>query len=126
MATKNRFDTEAFFAALDAQRTAQRLTWKDVAGRTGLSASTLTRIGQGRRPDVDGLASLLAWSGLEAESFIPGNGRSRPATLAAISTSLRSDPLLSPQSAETLERIVAAAYEQLRGAEADPEEEART
>jgi transcriptional regulator with XRE-family HTH domain len=111
---KKRFDTDAFFAALDAQRSAQSLSWKDVAAQAGISASTMTRLGQGRRPDVDGLASLLAWSGLDADNFITPAGRERPETLAVISTSLRADPALTPDSATALERIVAAAYEQLR------------
>jgi transcriptional regulator with XRE-family HTH domain len=44
------FDVEAFFAALDAHRQAKKLTWKQVAPETGVSASTLTRIAQGKKP----------------------------------------------------------------------------
>ena len=102
---KKAFDSAAFYAALDAQRAARNLTWKDVAGEAGLSASTLTRMGRGNRPDVDGFASLLAWSGLPAEPFIRPSGsepRVPPETLAMISTNLRNDPSLSSQSAEAL------------------------
>jgi transcriptional regulator with XRE-family HTH domain len=49
------FDTAAFYDALDSVRQARRLNWKQVAGDSGVSASTLTRMAQGRRPDVDGL-----------------------------------------------------------------------
>jgi transcriptional regulator with XRE-family HTH domain len=63
------FDVDAFFAALDAHRQAKKRTWKQVAAETGVSASTLTRMAQGRKPDVDGLAALLRWSGLKAEDF---------------------------------------------------------
>jgi transcriptional regulator with XRE-family HTH domain len=114
---KRSFDAAAFFAALDAQRRSTKKTWKQVAGEAGLSASTLTRLAQGHRPDIDGLASLLSWSGLDAETFIrdpEDEGRGQPETLARISTYLRADPQLSPTSANAMERIIAAAYEQLR------------
>src|SRR5437867_3545994 len=89
---KEYFDTEAFFAALDVVRQNRGKTWKEVAGESGVSASTLTRMAQGKRPDVDGLAALLAWSGLKAENFIKKQGgrpSKRPETLAMISTHLR-------------------------------------
>ena len=65
---KGHFDAEAFYAALDSQRHSRRLNWKQVAREAGISASTLTRIAQGKRPDVDSLAALLTWSGLKAGS----------------------------------------------------------
>src|SRR5216683_3173281 len=64
------FDAAGFYEALDAQRQAQRLNWKQVAAASGISASTLTRLAQGRRPDVDSLAALLAWSGLNPADFV--------------------------------------------------------
>lgn len=112
---KGHFDAEAFFAALDAQRLARRLNWKQVAAESGVSASTLTRIAQGRRPDVDSLAALLAWSGLHAEDFVRDGDRGQEAEpLAMISTYLRSDPHLSPEGAIALEEVIKATYERLR------------
>ena len=112
---KGHFDAEAFFAALDAQRLARRLNWKQVAAESGVSASTLTRIAQGRRPDVDSLAALLAWSGLHAEDFVRVGDRGQEAEpLAMISTYLRSDPHLSPEGAIALEEVIKATYERLR------------
>ena len=65
------FDIAGFHAALDAQRSSKGLNWKEVSAQSGVSASTLTRMSQGRRPDIDGLALLLAWSGLDASNFLP-------------------------------------------------------
>ena len=110
------FDTEAFYAALDAQRQGRRLTWKQVAGESGVSASTLTRMAQGRRPDLDGLAKLCAWSGLSADHFIrkvSGPGK-EPETLAKIATYLRADPHLEPESAEMLDQLIRVTYERFR------------
>jgi len=109
---KGEFDIVGFHAALDAQRVAQELTWKQVAEQSGVSASTLTRMSQGRRPDVDGLALLLAWSGLDASSFLPEANKPEP--LAQIAANLRADRNLSPRSARALEEILKVAYEQFK------------
>jgi transcriptional regulator with XRE-family HTH domain len=111
------FDVDAFFAALDAQRQAKRRTWKQVAAETGVSASTLTRMAQGRKPDVDGLAALLRWSGLKAEDFVitgPKQPQRKAETLAMICSQLRADPHLKKEDAEALEAIIRVAYEKLR------------
>ena len=50
-----RFDSQGFYDALDATRRSRNLNWKQVAAQSGVSASTLTRMAQGRRPDVDGV-----------------------------------------------------------------------
>jgi len=114
--TNAKFDGDAFFAALDSHRQARRITWKKVAEESGVSASTLTRISQGRRPDVDSLAALCAWSSLSADSFVRHDGgENRPAEpLAQITAYLRADPNLSKEGATALETLIKTAYERLR------------
>jgi transcriptional regulator with XRE-family HTH domain len=115
MSDRASFDAAAFFAALDAQRQARHLLWKDVAAEAKISPSTLTRLAQGKRPDVDSLAALLDWSGLSADQFIVGQVRhTEPEPLAMISTYLRADRNLSPQAAEALEQVVKATYDVLK------------
>ena len=112
------FDAGALYAALDAQRQAREMNWKQVAKAAGVSASTLTRMAQGRRPDVDSLASLLRWSGLEASAFIRDAGRptstGETTPLAMISTYLRSDPHLTKEGAIALDELIKATYERIR------------
>ena len=111
------FDVEAFHAALDWRRLAKGMTWKDVAAESGVSASTLTRMAQGKGPDVDGLAALLTWSGLQAEMFIrKGKGETKKTAepLAQITTVLRADKSLSKDSAEAIEQILKAACKRFR------------
>ena len=109
------FDSEAFYEALDATRQARQLTWKQVAAESGVSASTLTRMAQGRRPDVDGLAALAAWSGLKADDFVRSETeRPRQAALAAITTHLRADANLSHEAATALDQLIRATYQRLR------------
>jgi transcriptional regulator with XRE-family HTH domain len=112
---KGTFDSEGFYAALDAERQGKRLNWKQVAAATGVSASTLTRMGQGKRPDVDSLAALCAWAGLDADMFITGHtNRADTEPLAMISTYLRGDPNLSDEAATALDQLVKATYARLR------------
>ena len=84
------FDSGAFYEALDGTRRSRSVTWKQVAAESGVSASTLTRMAQGRRPDVDGLAALASWSGLRADDFVRTEG-DRPEPEA-----LGQDPDVSP------------------------------
>ena len=113
----HRFDVAALHAALDSERLSRRLTWKDVAAQSGVSASTLTRLSQGRQPDVNSLAALTAWLGMSADHFM------RPETvdefgaagpLAQISSIIHRDPYLNPEGAVALEELIRATYARLR------------
>lgn len=114
MDKKGWFDASAFYEALDAQRQSRQLTWKQVAQQSGVSASTLTRMAQGKRPDVDGLAALAAWSGLNADDFIRSEEvRPEPDPLAKITTYLRSDRNLTPEAATALDQLIKTTYARL-------------
>lgn len=67
--TTHRLDTDALHLALYARMHTEKLSARDVAKQTGVSASTLTRIKHGKRPDADGLATLLVWLGRGIEDF---------------------------------------------------------
>lgn len=112
---RGRFDAEAFYTALDAERRSRKKTWKRVAEEARVSASTLTRMAQGRRPDVDSLAALVAWSGLKADAFVKDeHERPEPGSLAMISIYLKSDPHLTPEAADALDELVKVTYERMR------------
>ncbi len=110
------FDVEALHAALETERGVRNLTWKEVAAQSGVSASTLTRLSQGRRPDVDSLAALTQWLDQPADAFMPGRtqkyGSASP--IARISTILRDDPDLDAGAAQALDEIIKASYSRLR------------
>ncbi len=113
----NRFDVSALHAALDSERRSRRLAWKDVAAESGVSASTLTRLSQGRRPDIDSLAALTTWLGMSADHFMRGErveqfGGASP--LAQISSILHQDPHLNPEGSAALEELIRATYSRLR------------
>jgi transcriptional regulator with XRE-family HTH domain len=110
----DRFDSDAFYAALNAARLSRQKTWKDVAEEAGVNASTLSRIGQGAKPDVNGLAALLSWSNLKAELFIRGGEQQEAEPIAKITALLRADPKLSSNNAKLIEEIVISTYNNLR------------
>lgn len=116
MPKKGYFDAEAFYAALNVTREQRGLRWKDVAEQSGIAASTLTRMAQGKRPDVDSLAALAAWSGLDAGDFVRTDDSEQDGAepLAMISTYLWGDRNLSPASAKALDDIIKVAYDRLR------------
>ena len=89
MIKRARFDGDAIYAALDGERQARLCAWKRVAEESGVSASTLTQTSRSKRPDVDSLAALAAWSGLEVDGFVRGgDSKKRPEPLAVTSTYL--------------------------------------
>lgn len=116
MVASGKFDGEAFFAAIDSVRIRRDLTWKKVAEQSGVPASSLTRMSQGRRPDVDSLAALCAWSGLKAEQFTRGVAKRSASreSLAELTAHLRADPNLSKEGAKALEALIKTAYQQFR------------
>lgn len=115
MTDRGSFDGAAFFAALDAVREGRGLLWKHVAEQAKVSQSTLTRLAQGKRPDVDSLAALVDWANLKADDFvIRVHTETSTEPLAMISTYLRADRNLSPQAAEAMEKVVQATYRALR------------
>lgn len=115
--TYGTFDAFRFYAALDRTRADRKLLWKDVAQQSGVSPSTLTRIAQGRRPDVDSLAALVTWAGLSADEFVRRPGEADEPTgvdtVTKVATYLRGDRNLSPEAASALERLIDVAYRQL-------------
>jgi len=110
-------DVAALYAALDQQRRTKSLSWRQLAQKAGVSPSTLTRMSQGKRPDVDSFAALIRWLGISADRFVRGASReakAQPGLMAEISTFLRARRELSPESAQALEEIMRAAYDRLK------------
>ena len=111
---KGIFDAEGFFSSLDDVRTTRELTWKQVAKESDVPASTLTRMAQGRRPDVDSLAALLKWSGLSVDDFIIDAEESEtesPSPLANIAAQFRRDKKLPPEGKKAIEATLKAMYQ---------------
>lgn len=113
-------DLNALYAALDTLRESKGLSWREIAEEIGVSASTLTRLGQGANPDINSFAKMVNWLGATANDFFLASG-SRPAPkakeelLVVVSRHLRASKELDPRSAKALENIIQAAYTQMKG-----------
>jgi transcriptional regulator with XRE-family HTH domain len=110
-----KLDMDALMAALDAQRQALQISWRELARQASVSPSSLTRMQQGKNPDVNTFASLLQWLKLPAERFMlaePRNDKQKtPAhPLAIASTLLRGKKNMTPRATKALEQLVRAAY----------------
>lgn len=112
------FNGDAFYRSLEGVVKERSKSWKEVALETGVSASTLTRMAKGRRPDAASLASLSAWSGLNPSDFVQGAfAKPRREAMSQISTLLQTDPNLDAEAAKAMEAILRAAYKTLRKSE---------
>jgi transcriptional regulator with XRE-family HTH domain len=65
-----RLDAGKLYAALDAERSANGLSWRQLAADAGVSTSLVSRMGNGHRPDLDGFIALVQWLGMPAETFM--------------------------------------------------------
>lgn len=104
---------DVLYAALDAERRARGLSWRQVAGTCGLSPSTLSRLANGHKPDVDAFGALVGWLNQPAEVFLddgqtdePG---SQPDLVAQLAPLLRARQDLAPQDVTYLEDVISAA-----------------
>jgi transcriptional regulator with XRE-family HTH domain len=98
---------------LAQRRAEQSLSLRDVSAQAGIPAATLSRIEQGRTPDLATFRRLVEWLGISAERFFSGSERS-VSTPVAISEHLRLDPTLAPEDAEKIGDLVKTMYDTLR------------
>lgn len=61
---KKNFDWMGFYVAVDRARLLRGIDWKQVAGETGISRTTLSRMQSGRKPDAASIAALASWAGV--------------------------------------------------------------
>jgi transcriptional regulator with XRE-family HTH domain len=114
---RGRLDTSALFAALDAQRQSQGLSWRQLAKEVGVSPSTMTRLANGQRPDVDAFAALVGWLGLPADSFLMSGEaipHDEPDLVAQLAPLLRARSDLDEQDAQYLEDLISVAVRRFK------------
>ncbi|TVT31501.1 helix-turn-helix transcriptional regulator [Amycolatopsis rhizosphaerae] len=114
-----RLDTGRLYAALDAQREARGLSWRQLAAEAGVSASLVSRMGNGHRPDLDGFIALVQWLGMPAETFMvwpegAPERRPRPSLEARLAPLLRADDELCESDRDHLLDVVAVTLRHLR------------
>jgi transcriptional regulator with XRE-family HTH domain len=132
MANKTGVNTAELGSAIRRRREQQNLSLRDVAAKTGVSASTLSRIENGTgKPDADNIARLAAWLDMPIERVLhhaqPGLTDPNPvvyypheSTPEIVEAHLRADRHLTPQTAKALSELFRVAYAQFSRTEEKP------
>ena len=118
-------NTEELGRAVKRRREELGLSLRDVADKTSVSASTLSRIENGTgKPDADNIARLTAWLEVPVERILsarPAQDDSPEAVVYyphepvpdIIEAHLRADRNLTPETAAALTEMFRVAYTQL-------------
>lgn len=121
---KNLVNTEELGRAIRRRRDELKLSLRDVADKTGVSASTLSRIENGTgKPDADNIARLTSWLDMPMERVLAGrhaeNQESKAvvyfpheSTPEIVEAHLRADRNLTPETASALSELFRVAYTQ--------------
>ena len=126
---KSGVNTAELGNAVRRRREQQGLSLRDVADKTGVSASTLSRIENGTgKPDADNIARLASWLDMPIQRVMHHGVRdaadAKPviyypheSTPEIVEAHLRADRHLTPQTAKALSELFRVAYAQFSEAE---------
>ena len=111
--TRTKIDVHGLYGALDAERTARGLSWRQLAKDIGVSPSLLSRLGNDLRPDADGFATLVRWLNIPAEQFMIDTDRDRseqsePDLITQLTPLLRARQDLDKRDIAYLEDVIRA------------------
>ena len=117
-------NTEELGRAIRRRRDELSLSLRDVADKTGVSASTLSRIENGTgKPDADNIARLTGWLDMPMERVLSGRHTGsnegdaviyypHESTPEIVEAHLRADQNLTPETAAALSELFRVAYTQ--------------
>ena len=123
MVKKHGINTSELGHAVNRRREELGLSLRDVADKTGVSASTLSRIENGTgKPDADNIARLAAWLDMPIERVMHHGHRGldpnpvvyypHESTPEIVEAHLRADKHLTPETARALSELFRVAYTQ--------------
>ncbi len=117
-------NTEELGRAVRRRREELGLSLRDVANKTSVSASTLSRIENGTgKPDADNIARLTSWLDVPMERILSGRDPEAEESQAVVyfpqeptpqivEAHLRADRNLTPETASALSELFRVAYNQ--------------
>jgi transcriptional regulator with XRE-family HTH domain len=112
-----RLDVTALYAALDKERQARKLSWRSLAKEVDISPSTLSRMANGQRPDVDAFAALTSWLGTPPETYLVSEvqgTQTEPDLMTELAPLLRARADLKPEDVVYIEELIGAAVRRFR------------
>ena len=114
-------DVVALHAALDAARESRGWSWRQLARELGLSASTMSRLANGQKPDVDAFAAMVSWLQADANRFIITDAdrrqraeRDEPDLVAELAPLLRARRDLDDKDVDHLQELIRSAVRHFR------------
>jgi transcriptional regulator with XRE-family HTH domain len=108
---KYHLNTDRLAALILSKRGSRGL--REIASEIGdVSPSTLSRVENGKVPDLETFFSLCAWLGISPSLLIEGDRDSQQTTADAIAYQLRSDKTLDPVAANVLVVLIESAYQE--------------
>ena len=122
--SKGLVNTEELGRAIRRRREELGLSLRDVAAKTSVSASTLSRIENGTgKPDADNIARLTTWLDVPMERILSGRDPHAEESKAVVyypeepvpeivEAHLRADRNLTPETAAALSELFRVAYTQ--------------
>jgi DNA-binding XRE family transcriptional regulator len=122
--SKGLVNTEELGRAIRRRREELGLSLRDVAAKTSVSASTLSRIENGTgKPDADNIARLTGWLDVPMERILSGRDPQAEESKAVVyypeepvpeivEAHLRADRNLTPETAAALSELFRVAYTQ--------------
>jgi transcriptional regulator with XRE-family HTH domain len=82
------------------------------AGEIGVSPATLSRIENGRLPDLDTLRKVCRWLGVDPASYFGASVKPGPAGGARLQVVFKKDRAVSQNTSRALGKLIIAAYRQ--------------
>jgi transcriptional regulator with XRE-family HTH domain len=105
-------DVGGLYAALDAARISKELSWRQLAKEIGVSPSTMTRMGNSQKPEINAFAAMVRWLNMPAETFMVDEDtapQKEPPLLAQLAPLLRARTDLDADDVRYLEEVIGAA-----------------
>lgn len=94
------------------------MSWRQLAKDLGVSASTISRMANGLKPDVTAFAAMTTWLNMKAEDFYVTSTRpsqaEEPDLVAQLVPLLRARKDLTKDDVQYLEEVIAAAARRFR------------
>lgn len=116
---KTQIDTDRLYAVLETRTIDENLSWRQAALQIGVSASLLSRLKYGQRPDLDGYASIVRWLRMSADDFIEVQGDApdsdtEVSLMTEISALIRKRRDLTEADKNYLENVTRASIDHIR------------
>jgi transcriptional regulator with XRE-family HTH domain len=114
-------DVRSLHAALDHARVEKKMSWRQLAKELDVSASTLSRMVNGLKPDVSAFAAMTTWLRMPAESFyrVSSTHEDEPELVVQLAPLLRARKDLNDKDVEYLEELIGGAVRRFRADRAE-------